>query len=158
MSAYRHRKPARHPSRRAALLVARFEGFRSRPYKDAVGVWTIGYGHTRGVGAHTGPWSRRRALRILRHELDLYAGAVRGLNRELGGALTQPMFDALVSFVYNLGPGAIASSTGVGRELRARHWRRAANHMLEWDKANGRRLPGLTRRRRLERRLFLYGT
>jgi hypothetical protein len=73
----------------------------------------------------------------------------------MAGALNQHQFDALVSFVYNLGPGAIAPGTGIGRALRARAWRRAADEMLRWNRAGGRVLAGLTRRREAERALFL---
>jgi hypothetical protein len=67
----------------------------------------------------------------------------------------QNQFDALTSFVYNVGPGGVATSTGVGRALRAKNWKSAAEHLLDWDKAGGRTLAGLTRRRRAERKLFL---
>lgn len=141
-----------HVSERGVNLVARFEGFRSKPYRDAVGVWTIGYGHTAGVSASSAAISRADAKRLLRRELDtVYAPAVRAL----GLRLTQNQFDALVSFVYNLGPGAIASSTTVGTLLRQGHYRKAANAMLAWNKAGGRSLLGLTIRRHVERRLFL---
>ena len=89
----------------------------------------------------------------MRREIDAtYGKAVRSTSRS---SSTQNMHDALTSFVYNLGPGAISPSTGVGRALRACEWERASNEMLRWDKAGGRSLPGLTRRRRAERALFL---
>lgn len=149
----------RHKPRRiglpGALFVAAFEGFRSRPYRDAVGVWTIGYGHTHGVNARTPPISRARALQLLRDELNSsqYAGAVNAL----GLPLSRARFVALVSFVYNLGAGAIDPDTGIGRALRAHHWHQAADEMLRWDRGGGQRLLGLTLRRRAERRLFLHG-
>lgn len=133
-------------------LVKRFEGFRSRPYRDAVGVWTIGYGETRGVGPGTSPWSERYAAQRLEERLNRDFGS--HVNA-LGLPLNQNQHDALTSFVYNVGPGGIAASTGVGRALRAHQWRAAADHLLDWDKAGGARLPGLTRRRQEERALFL---
>jgi lysozyme len=153
---YRRRPAYGHMSAGGVRLVASFEGFRSHPYRDAVGVWTIGYGHTDGVTEHTRPISRARALELLEAELNgpRYGGAVRALDLHL----TAPQFDALVSFVYNLGAGAISPATGVGRELRRHRWRAAADHMLEWDHAGGRVLLGLLRRRQAERRLFLYGS
>ena len=145
----------RRVSRRGTQLVAAFEGFSSRPYRDAVGVWTIGYGHTSGVGRSSKPWSKRRALRVLRRELNgpKYAGAVRAL----GLPLTQPMFDAIVSAVYNLGPGILGRDRSLGRALRQRHWHDAADALLLYDKAGNppRPLLGLTRRRQRERALFL---
>jgi lysozyme len=144
--------PRRRVSQEGIRMVAAFEDFRSHPYRDVAGVWTIGYGETKGIGPDTRPWSQQKAWRKLRRRLNRdYAPPVRAL----GLPLTQPMFDALVSFVYNLGPGAIAPGTGVGRALRARRWQDAADEMLKWDKADGRVWPGLSARRRKERALFL---
>lgn len=137
---------------RGARMIMEFEGYRARPYRDAVGVWTIGYGSTHGVGPNTPPISKARAERRLRHEVDTtYGKAV----NQLGLPINQHQHDALVSFVYNVGPGALSTDTGIGRALRRRHWRDAADELLRWDKAGGRALPGLTRRRQAERRLFL---
>jgi GH24 family phage-related lysozyme (muramidase) len=135
-----------------ARLIAQFEGFRSCPYRDAVGVWTIGYGSTRGVGPRSKCITRAEALERMKREVDrVYGKAVNAL----GLPLNQNQHDALTSFVYNLGPGAIGPGTGIGKALRARQWKRAADEMLRWDKAGGRTLAGLTRRRRAERRRFL---
>lgn len=139
-------------SKRGVELVANFEGFRSNPYRDAVGVWTIGYGHTKGVGPNTKPISRAKAFELLKDELNhVYAKPVRAL----GIPLNQNQFDALVSFVYNVGPGGVSKDTKIGRALRARRYVTAANLLLDWDKAGGKRLEGLSRRRRAERALFL---
>ena len=145
----------------AVNMVARFEGGQSRdgkfrPYADPVGVWTIGYGHTTGVvkllKSRTPAWGEMKARRVLKRQLnDEYAPYV----ARLGLPLNQNRFDALVSFVYNLGPGSIGRDTGIGRELRARHWRKAADEMLKWNKAGGRELDGLIVRRGAERKLFL---
>jgi lysozyme len=149
----------RRVSREAVQLVAEFEGGMSpdgrfRPYQDPVGVWTQGYGHTKGVHLGARPWSKRKAMRVLRRDLNHeYAPHVRRLNLPLN----QSQFDALVSFVFNLGPGAIGRDTGIGRALRHHAWRGAAEQMLRWNKAGGKELPGLTRRRKAERTLFLSG-
>lgn len=135
-------------------LIKEFEGFPhgGRPYQDLVGVWTIGYGHTEGVGPDSRPISEPEASELLRRDLDRrYAPPVSAL----GLPLTQHQFDALVSFVYNVGPGGVAATTKVGRALRAHDWQAAADLLLEWDKAGGRRVEGLTRRRRAERAMFL---
>jgi GH24 family phage-related lysozyme (muramidase) len=140
-------------SNAGAALIEKFEGFSSRPYWDADGrVWTIGYGSTKGVGPNTAPVTRAQARARLKREVDNVYGVA--VNR-LGVPLTINQFDALCSFTYNLGPGAINSSTGIGWALRIRDWRRAGDEMLKWDKAGGRTLLGLTRRRRAERALFL---
>jgi lysozyme len=135
-----------------AHLIEAFEGFRSAPYRDAVGVWTIGFGSTAGVGPGTAPMTRAQAEARMMREVDAsYGAAVNGL----GLPLNQNQFDALVSFVYNVGTGGIGSSSTVGMRLRQRDWPRAADALLAWDKAGGRALPGLTRRRHAERDLFL---
>lgn len=135
-----------------ARLIEGFEGFSSRPYRDSVGVWTIGFGSTKGVGPNAPRVTRAQAERRMMREIDAsYGHAVNALRLPLN----QHQFDALVSFVYNVGPGGVAASTGVGRALRAHKWATAANALLAWDKAGGRRLAGLTRRRKAERALFL---
>lgn len=146
----------RHPrtltlSRRGVELIASFEGFRSHPYRDAVGVWTIGYGHTKGVGPHTKPVSRERALQLLREDARACEQAVRAL----GVPMTQNEYDATVSFCFNLGVGVLDRGRSFGDALRARKYRKAANAMLLYCFADGQKLLGLVRRRRAERRLFL---
>lgn len=135
-----------------ARLIEGFEGFSSKPYRDAVGVWTIGYGSTKGVGSRTPNVTRAQAEARLKREVDQeYGAAINALHL----SLNQNQYDALVSFVYNVGPGGVASSTGVGRALRRHDWHAAANALLAWDKAGGHTLLGLTRRRQAERALFL---
>ena len=137
-------------------LIKEFEGFPNggRPYRDPVGVWTIGYGHTAGVGPNSPRLTERAASRLLEQDLSrTYERYVEAL--PMAAALNQHQFDALVSFVFNLGPGAIGADTGIGRALRGRDWRRAADEMLRWNRAGGRVLAGLTRRRQAERALFL---
>jgi GH24 family phage-related lysozyme (muramidase) len=135
-----------------AHVIESFEGFVPHPYRDSVGVWTIGFGSTKGVGPHSPHVTVAQAEARLMREVDAEYGAA--INA-LGLALNQYQFDALVSFVYNVGVGGVAPSTGVGRALRAHDWRAAADHLLDWDKAGGRRVAGLTRRRHAERALFL---
>jgi lysozyme len=133
-------------------LIKSFEGFVGHPYRDEVGVWTIGYGHTEGVGPNSQHLTEPQAAKLLKNDLDKrYAPFVSALRLPL----TPNQFDALVSFVYNVGPGGIATSSHVGRALRARDWETAANHLLDWNKAEGRVSPGLVRRRVAERSLFL---
>jgi lysozyme len=133
-------------------LIESYEGFRSYPYRDLVGVWTIGFGSTKGVGPNSPHVTREQAGARLLREVDAEYGAA--INA-LGLPLNQNQFDALVSFVYNLGPGAVASSTRIGQALRAHAWQAAADHLLEWNRAGGRPIQGLTNRRRAERALFL---
>jgi lysozyme len=135
-------------------LIKEFEGFPhgGRPYRDMVGVWTIGYGHTVGVGPGSARLTESQARELLRQDLDQHYGPA---VNAVGVALAQHQFDAIVSFVYNCGPGAIGPAMSVGRALRAQQWRAAADALLLWDRANGRPVAGLTRRRKAERALFL---
>lgn len=134
-------------------LITEFEGFRASRYLDAVGVPTIGYGTTRAdVDPLPAKCTKAQAIGWLKDNVARkYEPAVNGV----GVSLSQNQFDALVSFVYNCGPGAVSASTGIGRALRARNYQQAANELLRWDKAGGRALAGLTRRRQAERKLFL---
>jgi lysozyme len=117
-------------------------------------VWTIGFGETKNVGPHTKPVSRVQALRQLRARLNRdYLPAVLAANPHL----TQRQIDGFTSFVYNVGPGALSSSTSVGKLLRGGHWGMAATAILAWDKAGGHPLAGLTRRRRAERLVIVQG-
>lgn len=136
-------------------LIKEFEGFSARPYQDSVGVWTIGYGHTEGVGPHSPHLTEGAASRLLAADLNKkYAPYVDAL----AISFNQHQFDALVSFVYNVGPGGIAKGTKVGDALRAHEFSTAADKLLAWNKAGGRVLPGLDRRRHEERALFLKAT
>lgn len=145
-------KLGRSVSDAGVALVAEFEGFSSKPYRDPVGIWTIGYGETRGINASTKPWTREYAAQQLRERLNKdFMPPVIVANRNL----TQNQLDGFTSFVYNVGPGGVAPSTKVGRNLRAGNIRAAADAILEWDKAGGQRLAGLTRRRKAERDLIL---
>lgn len=142
----------RHLSADGAHLIESFEGFSPVPYQDAVGVWTIGFGTTKNVRSNSPHITRRIAELMMMAQVDAtYGAAVNALKLPL----SQNQFDALTSFVYNVGPGGIGPTTGVGQALRAREWIRAADHLLEWDKAGDRALAGLTRRRLAERALFL---
>ncbi|MDO8187204.1 peptidoglycan-binding protein [Conexibacter sp. JD483] len=150
-------------------LIEQFEGFFARPYDDPAGHATVGYGHLLHLGPVTAAdraasWVARQqtpgqltdaeARQLLRQQLAAdYEPAVQALALPL----TQGQHDALVSFVYNVGTGALASSTGIGRALRERRWVVAADELLRWDKAGvpPQPLPGLTRRRRAERARFL---
>lgn len=136
-------------------LIKEFEGCRLRAYRDSVGVWTIGYGWTHPVdGKPVGlgmAISQETAERLLKNGLVSYEMDVTKVVRV---PLTQAQFDALVSFAYNLGSRSLSSST-LMRKLNAGDYAGAAEEFLRWDKAGGKVLPGLTRRRAAERALFL---
>jgi lysozyme len=133
-------------------LIERFEGFVSHPYWDPYGrVWTRGYGETEGITADSPSISQGEAQRRLARLVDeRYAPAV----REIAG-LNQNQFDALCSFVWNVGPGAISAGTALGGLLRRGHWTYAAAALLAYVRAGGQVLQGLVTRRQAERVLFL---
>lgn len=129
------------------------EGLRLTAYKDGGGVWTIGYGHT-GADVREGltvPLSE--AERLLTRDLKTAEGHVNGAVQV---KLTQNQFDALVSFVYNVGGEAFRTSTML-RLLNAGDYVGAANQFPRWNKDNGKVVQGLINRRAKERDLFLRG-
>ena len=128
------------------------EGLRLTAYRDAGGVWTIGYGSTGGVRRGM-TITRDQAVLRLYHDLDTAESAV---NSRVTVPLSQPQFDALVSLVFNIGGGAFRKSTLL-QKLNAGDYAGAANEFNRWVKAKGRVLPGLVTRRAAERALFLSG-
>lgn len=133
-------------------LIKRFEGFRADRYRDPVGIWTIGYGTTEAVVKPL-PMTvtQAQAEDLLRRSLQRqYEPAI----NNLGVPLNQQQFDALASFVYNLGPGAVGPGWTMGQRLRARDYRGASAAFMLYVKAGGQTLQGLVNRRRAERDLF----
>lgn len=131
-------------------LIKDFEGLRLNSYLDAVGVWTIGYGHTRTAGPGQSV-SFAGATALLREDVATFEKAV---TQAVRVPITANQYAALVSFAYNVGSGALNSSTLL-RRLNAGDVFGAANEFLRWNRAGGRVLAGLTRRREAERVLFL---
>jgi len=146
------------PSQAALDFIAAHEGFRASVYRDAAGIETIGYGHRLiegesfpdGIGADA-------ARRLLAADASRAEAAVRA---HVGIALSQGQFDALVSFVFNIGAGAFAGSTLL-RKLNAGDIAGAADELLRWNKITGGGVPvaepGLAARRAAERLMFLGG-
>ena len=131
-------------------LVKRFEGLELKAYRDSVGILTIGYGHTHAVKAGdiiTG----EQADAFLREDLQV---AELTVNTNVNVKLTQGQFDALVSFVFNLGSGNFVKSTLI-KKLNAGDYAGAADEFGKWVNAGGKRLPGLVKRRAAEREVFL---
>jgi len=150
--------PASSVSNMGLALIQNFEGFRSCPYRDAVGVWTIGYGETAGIGPHTPCWSQETARNRLRSRVNRdYAKPVLTLAKAVGLRLSQPQLDALASGTYNLGPGWLGRGKTMGNAIRSKDRQRIADAFMAYTHAGGRELPGLVTRRRRERELFLKG-
>lgn len=132
-------------------LVKQFEGLRTCAYLDAAGIWTVGYGHT-GTDVRSGVRiDAAQAEALLRDDLAASEDAIHALVTQ---PLAQASFDALVSFVFNVGAAAFAGSTLL-RKLNAGDIEGAAAEFERWRYAGGRVLPGLLRRRIAERTLFL---
>lgn len=126
------------------------EGYRSNAYQDVVGVWTIGYGETKGVkkGDVT---TKERALVQLKKSVDSHA---QGMAKCIKVPLYQHEYDAYASFTYNVGVGAFCRSALV-RYLNAGNYEAACKELLKWDYAGGKKYPGLTRRRNEEMKICL---
>lgn len=142
-------------SDKGIALIKQFEGCKLTAYQDSVGVWTIGYGWTQPVDGkpiRAGMTIKQEtAERLLKTGLVSYECDV---SRLVKVGLTQGQFDALVSFTYNLGARSLSTSTLL-RKLNAGDYAGAADEFLRWNKAGGKVLNGLTRRREAERALFL---
>ena len=130
-------------------LIKHFEGCELKAYKCPAGVWTIGYGHTKGV-QEGDEWSEDHADHMLQVELEEYEGYV---DKYVTAPLGQNQFDALVSWTYNLGGGNLSASTML-KVLNAGEYDEVPNQMLRWNKAGGKVLEGLTRRRQAEADMF----
>jgi len=132
-------------------IIKKHEGLRLEAYLPTPNdVWTIGYGHT-----HT----TKQGMKITKAQADklLYmdiAWAEEAVNTLVKVPLTQNQFDALVSFVFNVGAGAFSKSTLL-RFLNMGDYTNAAAQFLRWNRQKGKVLNGLTRRRQEERELFL---
>lgn len=121
-------------------------------------VWTIGWGTTKyrsGKAVAEGDViTPKQAQEYFDWDVSWFAGAV---ERLVQVPLTQEQFDALVSFVYNVGAGALEKSTLL-KKLNQRDYKGAAKEFLRWNTANGKKLPGLTKRREYEKWLFESGS
>ncbi len=144
--------------RQAARIVTAFEGWSPTPYRDPVGVWTIGYGSiwdyrlapVGRVGAATPAIDQATARLFVLTELHQAALAVA---HDVHVPLTDKMRAALEDFVFNLGAGSLAASTLL-RLLNAGDYAGAAAQFDQWDHAGGKELAGLLRRREVEAALF----
>jgi len=136
------------------------EGKRLAAYRDCVGVWTIGYGHTSRAGAPQVvaglKISDAEADEILSRDLGTFERGVADALRKAPGEVLQREFDAFVDLAFNIGLGAFRSSSLL-RAYLAGDKARAAEKFLDWSKAGGRVVPGLVARRKRERAWFLTG-
>jgi lysozyme len=136
-------------------LIASSEGLRLNAYQDVAGVWTIGYGHIKGVGRGM-TITQDQAMAFLREDLGQAEAAVDGATSSV--ATDDNQFAAMVSLCFNIGSGNFRTSS-VLRLHRAGNPAGAADAFLLWDKAyvNGelQEVEGLKRRRQREKELYL---
>jgi len=131
-------------------LIKKWEGLKTKAYKDVVGVWTIGYGRTKGVTSSM-VITPTMAENFLKEDLTEYERYVNSLVKV---PLTQSQFDALVSFIYNLGPTNFSRSTLL-EKLNAGLYSEAAKEFDKWVYAGGKVYAGLEARRADEKQLFM---
>ena len=143
-------------SNRGLELIKDFEGFSSSAYLDVVNIPTIGYGNTfyaNGTKVKLGEQiSKTDALKLL--EVIANRDFADKIFPSIKVKVTQNQFDAIVSLAYNIGPGAFLKSTLL-KKVNAGDFTGAGEQFLRWNKANGKEVLGLTRRREREKQLFL---
>ena len=137
-------------------LVKEFEGCKLTAYRDAVGVWTIGYGTTARAGLGIIPTAgmtitQAEADQLLADGLNKFADQIRPM---INADLNDNQFGACVSLAYNIGAHAFSTSSAL-KHILAGDYDKAANAILLWNKAGGKVLKGLVRRREAERKLFM---
>lgn len=136
-------------------LVKRFEGLRLEAYQDSVGVWTIGYGTTAMAGLGITPRAgmkitEQEAEEYLRRGLEKFADEIRPY---IKAPINENQFGAFLSLAYNIGPDAFRKSSAL-RFFNAGETFKAGESILWWNKAKGKTLKGLVRRREAELKLF----
>ncbi|NBV89132.1 MAG: lysozyme [Betaproteobacteria bacterium] len=138
-------------------FIMKWEGTVLKPYKDIAGIWTIGCGHVIKPGEQFGEITLQQAMDLLRSDIKVAEG---GVNKAVNVPLTQPMFDALCSFAFNVGTGALSASSAL-KKLNAGDYAAAADLLLLWSKVRDPKTgalvtsAGLYNRRLSEKQLFL---
>lgn len=138
-----------HIGQNGISLIKSWEGCRLTAYQCSAGVWTIGWGHTGKVDGKAVckgmKITQEKADALLISDLEVYEKPVNALKRDFN----QNEFDALVSFTYNCGAGSLQTL------CKNRSKKQIAEALLKYNKAGGKELAGLTKRRKAERELFL---
>lgn len=136
-------------SQEGLSLIKKFEGCEYNSYKCAANVWTIGYGHTEGV-KEGDLVSQQEAEKLLEKDVEVFEKAV---NDAVEVPISQSQFDALVSWTFNLGSGSLNSSTML-KKLNNQEYDEVPAQIKRWNKACGKVLQGLVRRREAEALLY----
>jgi lysozyme len=134
------------PSEEGVSLIKQFEGFKSEAYLDIVGVPTIGYGHTLNVKLGD-VIDEKGAFSLLKEELIHTYHPI--LNKACKVPLNQFEYDAYLSLIYNIGGGNFTRSTLL-RRLNNKEYEAAAEQILVWNRAGGKKVQGLVNRRKRE--------
>ena len=137
-------------------LIKRFEGVRSRPYRDCIGLWTVGVGHLIGDGkslpeSWNKVFTKEEIDALLIQDLSRFE---RGIALQLPVSLKQCEYDALCSFAFNLGLGTLQRST-IRQALLRGDKKLAAEKILKYCYAGGKVVKGLQLRRQAEYKMFL---
>ena len=138
-------------------LIKKYEGFYSKPYLCPAGVPTIGYGLTyypsdrRKVTLKDKPITKDIATAMLKEVLSIYEGEVK---KQVKATLNQNQFDALVSFTYNLGGTNLSKSTLLKKVNANPNDPSISSEFIKWNKAGGKVLAGLSKRRKEEAELY----
>lgn len=136
-------------SQEGLSLIKRFEGCRLEAYKCSANVLTIGYGHTGGV-KETDTITQPEADELLEKDVAKFEKYV---SSNIKVELNQSQFDALVAWTFNLGVGNLRESTML-KKLNNEDYASVPSEMKRWNKAGGKTLDGLIRRRKAESLLF----
>ena len=136
-------------SQEGLSLIKRFEGCRLEAYKCSANVLTIGYGHTGGV-KETDTITQPEADELLEKDVAKFEKYV---SSNVKVELNQSQFDALVAWTFNLGVGNLRESTML-QKLNNEDYTSVPSEMKRWNKAGGKTLDGLIRRRKAESLLF----
>ena len=136
-------------SEKGIELIKQFEGLRLKAYQCSAGVWTIGYGHTKGVKQGQ-TITEQEAERLLKEDLRVFENCL----NSVGLVLSQNQFDALVSFIFNVGAGNFRSSTLLKKAKINQNDLSICSEFAKWKFANKKELPGLVGRRAAEADLY----
>ena len=133
----------------AYLIIRHFEGLRLTAYRCPSGIWTIGYGHTSGVKPDD-TITQSQAGELLEHDV----ATVETYLNQLHLNISQNQFDALTSFIFNIGQTAFTTSTMLKLIRKNPNDPAIAAQFSKWILSNGKVLPGLQRRREEESKLY----
>ena len=136
-------------SQEGLSLIKKFEGCELEAYKCAADVWTIGYGSTKGV-KEGDTLTQEEADKLLLKDVEVFEKAVKDA---VEVPISQSQFDALVSWTFNLGSGSLNSSTML-KKLNNQEYDEVPAQIKRWNKAGGKVLQGLIRRREAEALLY----